>query len=38
MTVKQIPSKKLINDLRGLIDETHQEVAQTVTYGLVALY
>lgn len=38
MTVKQIASIKLINDLRRLIAETRQEVAQTVNSGLVALY
>jgi predicted nuclease of restriction endonuclease-like (RecB) superfamily len=38
MAVEQIASKKLINDLRRLIAETRQEVAQTVNSGLVALY
>ena len=38
MAAKQIESKKLINDIRNLIAETRQAVAQTVNSGLVALY
>jgi predicted nuclease of restriction endonuclease-like (RecB) superfamily len=38
MAAKQIASKRLINDLRRLIAETRQGIAQTVNSGLVALY
>jgi predicted nuclease of restriction endonuclease-like (RecB) superfamily len=35
---KQVAHKKLLNDLRHLIAEKRQEIAQTVNSGIVALY